>query len=680
MKCPKCGTDLSADNKFCPNCGEKKAVELSSNLEQKVKNSESKGKNKIVVIWNKLGTYERVSVVAIIIFVLMTVVAIVAGKTVAVIFSVVSIALVVVSYLLKKGKVKAPKSWLNIVALVLAFVLIIPYVGIYKVNYGNAENFEWSSVVLNEIIPEPDSLFGDLHSNSSEYFSVDIYKVDKNDFNNYVEDCKEKGFTIDIEQLSDSFYAFNEAGYKVSVSYSEYGEYISITLEAPEKYDNFEWPINGLVTVIPQPKSNVGKIEKNDAESCSIYVSKMTLDDYKNYISTCSKAGFNIESLNNEKSYSAKNTEGYKLTVEYKGNNVIHISVLVPEYKVSVEIECVENLMFSTYDIDVYLDGNLEGTVVHGGTKTFDLTLKKGTYTLKFVSEDDKLENEVILHIYQNENLRYKLSCFSTEIDIETLVGTLPPKNNDGAIAGYKVDYADAKLFESALNEGKKVNGKIVQFIVNDYKPDSALGINCWAGEHLNFISKKELTVSKGDTIVAYVTSEPSKIFDSWEIKCEVLVVNNVKTDVTVPTEQEKTTEPTTEAEKVTESTTSNKTTDLSHTVLPKDGSKVAKDYYFTSSSGDCTYYVNVDGTKNVPKLKKWKQATVTDGVAEYLDYLQSLGFNIKIDSMETREPYAGFHTYDTTFIVSNSKVSWEMTLMIQDEAYVEYELDVEMK
>ena len=93
----------------------------------------------------------------------------------------------------------------------------------------------------------------------------------------------------------------------------------------------------------------------------------------------------------------------------------------------------------------------------------------------------------------------------------------------------YEVDYNDAESFEEALNNGIAVNGKVVRFDVVEYKPDSALGINCWSGEHLNFISEDELNVAKGSIVVGRVTEEPSKTFGSWEIPYEVLSINGEK-------------------------------------------------------------------------------------------------------------------------------------------------------
>ena len=100
-------------------------------------------------------------------------------------------------------------------------------------------------------------------------------------------------------------------------------------------------------------------------------------------------------------------------------------------------------------------------------------------------------------------------------------------KNDDKKKQKCQIDYADAASFEKALNDGEKVEGKIVQFNVIEYKPDSALGINCWSGEHLNFISENELDIKKGDTVVGRVTKEPTKALGSWKIPYEVLSIND---------------------------------------------------------------------------------------------------------------------------------------------------------
>lgn len=108
---------------------------------------------------------------------------------------------------------------------------------------------------------------------------------------------------------------------------------------------------------------------------------------------------------------------------------------------------------------------------------------------------------------------------------------------------------------------------------------------------------------------------------------------------------------------------------------LPESGSKLAKD--FDSKSSSTVYYFNVDGTKNVPKTKKWGGATVTDSVAEYLDKLTNEGYTVTVTGKSSDSPYAGYTYYESYFTASKDSVSWNMCCMVQEEKYVEYEFDI---
>ena len=73
-------------------------------------------------------------------------------------------------------------------------------------------------------------------------------------------------------------------------------------------------------------------------------------------------------------------------------------------------------------------------------------------------------------------------------------------------------DYTDAASFEAALNEGADMTGKIVQFTVSEFVPNSALGYNMQAGEHLNFCSSSSPKVQTGDTVIVEVTEVTSSL------------------------------------------------------------------------------------------------------------------------------------------------------------------------
>ncbi len=109
-------------------------------------------------------------------------------------------------------------------------------------------------------------------------------------------------------------------------------------------------------------------------------------------------------------------------------------------------------------------------------------------------------------------------------------------KNNSEADLVY-IDYADAESFEAALNEGEDLEGKIVQFEALELHPDSAVGYNVWAGEHLNFISSSNPDIEVGEIVVVKCKVITSSL-GSWFIKYEK-VDNAVIGDETISSDKE---------------------------------------------------------------------------------------------------------------------------------------------
>lgn len=72
-----------------------------------------------------------------------------------------------------------------------------------------------------------------------------------------------------------------------------------------------------------------------------------------------------------------------------------------------------------------------------------------------------------------------------------------------------KPDYT-ARTAETALNKGKDLKGKTVQFKVTGYEPASAFGYNMETGKHLNFVSSDNPKVKKGDTVTVKVNKAKS--------------------------------------------------------------------------------------------------------------------------------------------------------------------------
>lgn len=58
-------------------------------------------------------------------------------------------------------------------------------------------------------------------------------------------------------------------------------------------------------------------------------------------------------------------------------------------YRVGLDIECERNAFFSTYDVEVHIDGKNVGRINHGSSGAFEVKLAGGAHTLEVFSEDD---------------------------------------------------------------------------------------------------------------------------------------------------------------------------------------------------------------------------------------------------------------------------------------------------
>jgi len=132
------------------------------------------------------------------------------------------------------------------------------------------------------------------------------------------------------------------------------------------------------------------------------------------------------------------------------------------------------------------------------------------TNSLNEYNEGEKTE-EYLNSVIEDE------SMIENNIVVEDEIG----ENNKNEI---KIDYEDEKNFEEDLNNDKDVKGKIVKFVVKEYVPDSLLGYNSHAGEHLNFISKSDLKLNSNDIVVAKVVSI-FKFLGSWVIDFEEIEI-----------------------------------------------------------------------------------------------------------------------------------------------------------
>lgn len=188
----------------------------------------------------------------------------------------------------------------------------------------------WDDVILSDMLPDPPTDKGEIHTNSADDLWMEIKKVSDKQFNDYIEACKEKGFTVDAESNSSSYDAHNAEGYKLSLGHYGSDADMTISLEAPIKLTTITWPESIAGKQLPTPKSSIGKFSYEHEDGFSVYVGDTTKADYAEYVAACAEKGFTVDYSKDENYYYADNSEGWHISVSYEGYNIMSIDIDAP--------------------------------------------------------------------------------------------------------------------------------------------------------------------------------------------------------------------------------------------------------------------------------------------------------------------------------------------------------------
>lgn len=218
------------------------------------------------------------------------------------------------------------KAWF----IILAIIVLIGVIG--AIGGGKGEEFDWESdIELCDMLPEPESNVGDIILNDDESLSIEVYETSKSDYKAYLKECEEMGYTVESDKSESNYEAYNSEGYKLTLWYYESEEEMHIDLDAPMELGTLQWPTSELVSLLPVPKSQVGKISNESSDSFYVYVGNTSKDDYNAYVNECSTKGFNVDYDKSENYYNADNAAGYHVSVHYQGNNIMTIEIDKPE-------------------------------------------------------------------------------------------------------------------------------------------------------------------------------------------------------------------------------------------------------------------------------------------------------------------------------------------------------------
>lgn len=84
-----------------------------------------------------------------------------------------------------------------------------------------------------------------------------------------------------------------------------------------ESVSKLEWPKSGLADKLPKPDCQYGEIDFDEDDFFEANVEKTSADDYRSYIKACEDKGFTVDAEKSNSSYTAADSEGYKLDLYY---------------------------------------------------------------------------------------------------------------------------------------------------------------------------------------------------------------------------------------------------------------------------------------------------------------------------------------------------------------------------
>lgn len=176
------------------------------------------------------------------------------------------------------------KTW----AIVVLVIVVLAIAGkITSCAKDQPSDLDWPTTGLAKMLPEPPTKKGEANTNSAEQLDADIEDCTESQFKDYVESCKDKGFTVDAIEDTDSYTAYTEKSYKLDLCYYGSMEEMSITLDAPIEMGDIAWPTSGSGSYAPAPVSTKGKITSESSDYFTAYVGDTDKAAYSAYVDSC---------------------------------------------------------------------------------------------------------------------------------------------------------------------------------------------------------------------------------------------------------------------------------------------------------------------------------------------------------------------------------------------------------
>ncbi len=255
------------------------------------------------------------------------------GKIFAGIIAIIIFVLFTVAFLLGNNIVKCSIRNFKLVPTIIASVLFIPYFITYSFISGliipglnNTETIVWNRLAMGDKLPNFGKTEAKVVWDNDNTLILYFYGITNTEFEDYIDSCKNFGYSIDVEDDGANFTAYNSEGYYLHLKYLGWaGKQLTIDLEDPKDTDTIIWPNSAIVQGVPIPNHLIGEVSTEYDTSYAVYLVGVDESYFTEYVALCMESGFNIDYSKSKTYFRGENTEGISITVEYRGFNTLYI-------------------------------------------------------------------------------------------------------------------------------------------------------------------------------------------------------------------------------------------------------------------------------------------------------------------------------------------------------------------
>lgn len=99
----------------------------------------------------------------------------------------------------------------------------------------------WTRGIFKDKLPKPKaSIIRKDYSDDEDEFSFDAYELTLDDYYNYVDECKNMGYTVDADSDDSSYDAKNSEGYEIEIEYDEDELKLNVSIYSPDTNDDMD--------------------------------------------------------------------------------------------------------------------------------------------------------------------------------------------------------------------------------------------------------------------------------------------------------------------------------------------------------------------------------------------------------------------------------------------------------